>query len=76
MKITTILFIVAHLPGFAQFNRPDSLRIDSLNKATQIDYKNMLAQLGITNTRPGPSGNPQASNYANTDETKSMAGHL
>lgn len=30
----------------------------------------MLKQLGITSTRPGPSGNPQAPNAANIDESK------
>ncbi|MGZ3853636.1 MAG: hypothetical protein ACXVBX_12645, partial [Flavisolibacter sp.] len=56
----------------AQFRltRADSLRMDSINKLTQADYKNMLAQLGISSTRPGPSGNPQAPNAANSDESK------
>ena len=30
----------------------------------------MLAQLNITSTRPGPSGNPSSPNSANTDESK------
>ena len=30
----------------------------------------MLALLNITSLRPGPSGNPQASNPANVDESK------
>ncbi len=37
---------------------------------TQDDYKNMLAQLKISSTRSGPSGNPSAPNAANTDESK------
>jgi len=48
----------------------DSLRRDSINKATQKDYKGMLSQLSITSTRPGPSGNPNAPNAANSDEEK------
>jgi hypothetical protein len=48
----------------------DSIRRDSINKVTQLDYKNMLALLHITSTRPGPSGNPQAPNAANIDESK------
>jgi lysophospholipase L1-like esterase len=32
------------------------------------DHRNMLEQLGITALRPGPSGNEQAANHANTDE--------
>lgn len=39
-------------------------------QATLEDYQNMLAQLQIRATRPGPSGNPSAPNAANTDETK------
>ncbi|GAA4466003.1 hypothetical protein GCM10023189_47500 [Nibrella saemangeumensis] len=34
------------------------------------DHKQMMQQLGITALRPGPSGNPQAPNAANTDESK------
>jgi Beta-1,4-xylanase len=72
--LTALLAVWGGLSCFGQYTtRPtlaDSLRIDSLNKATQTDYKNMLHQLGITSTRPGPSGNPQAPNYANTNELK------
>jgi hypothetical protein len=42
----------------------------AIQKGTQADYNNMLQQLGISFTRPGPSGNPQAPNAANIDETK------
>lgn len=34
------------------------------------DHKNMLDQLGIKALRPGPSGNEQAPNHANTDEAQ------
>jgi peptidoglycan/xylan/chitin deacetylase (PgdA/CDA1 family) len=47
----------------------DSIRV-ATQKKTQEDYNNMLAQLGIKSTRPGPSGNPQAPNAANVDESK------
>jgi peptidoglycan/xylan/chitin deacetylase (PgdA/CDA1 family) len=43
---------------------------DKTAKATQEDYKKMLAQLGIDSIRRGPSGNPAAPNAANTDEAK------
>lgn len=36
---------------------------------TQDDHRNMMEQLGITKLRPGPSGNPQAPNSANYDES-------
>ncbi len=42
----------------------------AIQQGTQVDYKNMLAQLHIDSIRPGPSGNPSAPNAANTDESK------
>jgi hypothetical protein len=33
------------------------------------DHQNMMSQLGIKALRPGPSGNPQAPNHANEDES-------
>src|SRR5258705_1936272 len=41
-----------------------------IQQATQADYKNMLTQLHIDSIRRGPSGNPQAPNAANIDESK------
>ena len=38
--------------------------------STQEDHAHMQKQLGIQKLRPGPSGNPQAPNAANTDESK------
>ena len=35
----------------------------------QEDHRNMMAQLGITKLRPGPSGNEADPNHANYDET-------
>lgn len=37
---------------------------------SKIDHQLMMDQLGIKELRPGPSGNPDASNAANTDESK------
>src|SRR5215469_10207334 len=34
------------------------------------DHQNMMEQLGIKALRPGPSGNEQAPNHANYDESK------
>lgn len=64
----SITAIAAHAQF--RFTKADSLRIDSINKLTQVDYKNILSQLNITSTRPGPSGNPQAADAANSDESK------
>src|SRR5512134_2725296 len=36
---------------------------------TQEDHQNMMNQLGIKRLRPGPSGNENAPNHANYDES-------
>jgi hypothetical protein len=41
-----------------------------LNWTTQQDHKNMMEQLGIIRLRPGPSGQPGATNSANYDPEK------
>ena len=74
MKQNCVLLIavMASFHCYSQFklSPADSIRRDSINRVTQQDYNNMLAQLNITSTRPGPSGNPSAPNAANTDESK------
>jgi hypothetical protein len=75
-KIALLLFtgFIIVLPGHAQFGKlspADSLRRDSINRVTQQDYNQMLAQLNIVSVRPGANGNdPKAPNAANYDETK------
>lgn len=67
----SILFLC--LSGFcavqvvAQWSQEERDRISKLN---QEDHQLMMQQLGITELRPGPSGNPNALNAANTDESK------
>ena len=66
------------LNGHAQFGKlspADSLYWANIKKLTQLDYQNMLDQLHIDSTRPGPSGNPQAPNAANSDESKATTVH-
>ncbi|HTB10312.1 MAG TPA: GDSL-type esterase/lipase family protein [Bryobacteraceae bacterium] len=41
-----------------------------MNWTAQQDHQNMMDQLGIKALRPGPSGNEQAPNHANYDESK------
>mgnify|MGYP006289477515 CR=1 FL=1 len=43
---------------------------DSLNKLSRQDHQLMMKKLGITELRPGPSGDPDAPNAANSDESK------
>jgi hypothetical protein len=47
---------------------PNSLA--ELRKKSQEDHKRMMDLLGIKSLRPGPSGNPNAPNHANFDESK------
>lgn len=67
------LFVVVQLTAQNR-SVADSIRWDSMmraiQKGNQKDYQTMLNQLHIDSTRPGPSGNPQAPNAANNDETK------
>ncbi|MEJ7677117.1 MAG: hypothetical protein WKG06_04420 [Segetibacter sp.] len=74
-KLTFVISLLVVVQLNAQ-NRSvaDSIRWDSMmraiQKGNQKDYQVMLDQLNIDSTRPGPSGNPQAPNAANNDETK------
>ena len=52
---------------FSQFSNE---KMDSINKLSEQDHRLMMKLLGITELRPGPSGNPNDSNAANTDESK------
>ncbi|MEX6689280.1 hypothetical protein QTN47_17355 [Danxiaibacter flavus] len=62
----------------AQNNVADSLKRDSIWRAnmkaiqqeSQADHKKMLELLHIDSLRPGPSGDPEAPNAANVDESK------
>ncbi|MBN1845140.1 MAG: hypothetical protein JW810_05615 [Sedimentisphaerales bacterium] len=52
---------------YAQWSREERERIDRLSRE---DHQLMMNKLGIAKLRPGPSGNPQAPNAANSDESK------
>jgi lysophospholipase L1-like esterase len=52
----------------AERARADSA-LAAMRKATAEDHQQMMAQLGITALRPGPSGNESAPNHANYDST-------
>ena len=59
------IFISAQV--FAQWSPEEMERI---NRLSQEDHQLMMKKLGIKELRPGPSGNPEAPNAANTDESK------
>jgi len=70
MKKISLLFLLLFLSNTnisAQWTKASR---DSLNKLSKIDHQLMMNQLGITTLRPGPSGNPDAPNAANSDESK------
>jgi hypothetical protein len=52
---------------FAQFSQAEW---DSIKELSEQDHQLMMKKLGIEKLRPGPSGNPKDSNYANSDESK------
>ena len=55
--------------SFGQFSQAER---DTIAKYTQIDYQQMIDLLDLQkdDLRPGPSGNPQAPNAANSSEEK------
>src|SRR5262245_13599502 len=57
---------------FGQANTSTSTNAPSAttNWTAAQDHRNMMEQLGITRLRPGPSGNPNATNSANYDSAK------
>jgi len=70
MKKSVFLFsliILLSVNAFAQWSREERERI---NEANQTDHQLMMKLLNIKELRPGPSGNPDAPNAANTDESK------
>lgn len=68
-KIFTSVLIVSFWVSTAsgQFSRQ---AMDSINRLSYQDHAQMMQQLGISQLRPGPSGDPNAPNAANTDESK------
>src|SRR6266700_8278492 len=73
ISVLIILCLSVVLDGRSQFGKlspADSVYWANIRRLTQLDYQNMLDQLHIDSTRPGPSGNPQAPNAANSDESK------
>lgn len=69
MKQLLSLLLIASLSqyGFSQMSKQ---AMDSINRLSAEDHQLMMKMLGISELRPGPSGNPNAPNAANTDESK------
>ena len=72
MSKTSFLILLFLISGtvLAQKTQIDTSKYPPLTTfTTQEDHANMMNQLGITELRPGPSGNPSAPNAANYDES-------
>lgn len=70
-KLAFLLFVtIAVFAATAQPPKIDSSKFPHLTTFTaQQDHDNMMQQLGIKKLRPGPSGNENAPNHANYDES-------
>lgn len=72
MRKLVFLFLAA---GFTFVLKAQETKIDSskylplVTFTQQQDHENMMKQLGITELRPGPSGNESDPNHANYDES-------
>ena len=72
MKKLAGLLLITVIASAAQAQPPqiDSSKYPKLNTfSAQQDHDNMMQQLGIKKLRPGPSGNENAPNHANYDES-------
>jgi hypothetical protein len=65
--VIMLLGIISANASYAQFTQQSR---DSINALSYADHQEMMKQLGFASLRPGPSGNPEAPNAANTDEAK------
>src|SRR3989442_580019 len=63
------LFAVTGLAAFGEPSYSQTAEPVTKNWTAAEDHRNMMEQLGIRALRPGPSGNEQAPNHANFDET-------
>ena len=64
------LFFGITICAFCQFSKE---KMDSINNLNKQDHQLMMKLLGISELRPGPSGNPKDTNAANSDEFKSKS---
>lgn len=69
-RIAVSCSVLCAAVAVGQSTSPASLGPAPLTFTAEQDHQNMMDQLGIEALRPGPSGNPNASNHANYDESK------
>lgn len=68
-KLFYFLFICVFAITQMNAQRLSQKERDSINKLGEENQATMMKQLGITALRPGPSGNENAPNHANYDES-------
>lgn len=56
--------------SFSSYSQMSQQARDSINALSKADHQLMMDMLGIKSLRLGPSGNPEAANAANSDESK------
>jgi hypothetical protein len=56
--------------SFSSYSQMSQQARDSINALSKSDHQLMMDMLSIKSLRPGPSGNPEAPNAANSDESK------
>ena len=69
MKTRISILLALFIASAVLAQMPDEER-QRLNNLSEKDHQLMMNMLGISELRPGPSGNPDAPNYANKDESK------
>jgi (4-O-methyl)-D-glucuronate---lignin esterase len=67
-RLTTVTILMVFAASVAQAQVKSS-QPDPVNFTAAQDHQQMMQQLGIRALRPGPSGNEQAPNHANYDES-------
>ncbi len=69
-KLLLFIFVAACLPITSSGQFLSEEERDSINTISRLDHQRMMEELGISELRSGPSGNPEAPNAANSDESK------
>lgn len=70
IKKSILLVIICGFSAIQVFAESPQERRERIGRLSRRDHQLMMQRLGITQLRPGPSGNPEAPNAANTDESK------
>lgn len=69
-KLILFIIVAACLPITSSGQFLSEEERDSINTVSRLDHQRMMEQMGVSELRSGPSGNPQAPNAANSDESK------